>query len=310
MAYLGYIWVACRTWNKKYAGTISNLELVINYPGIYRDLHVELTGKQLKGGTNIYFIGYEYAGYVNCNKLTDSSIRIGILGRDLWKPAHIFIWGQTINTDCELEEVIPIAIETEIDTGLSIDPNEGSSSIPIRLVHKGKSDIPIHRLLILMQTSSERYAGTNDPFTLEISTTQGDMVTIPIKPARYKSQEKMLFTGNVPADFTFRKEDVESIHLQFLGDNKWLPRRFHLFGVDTESDRPTEIVTLVDIQDWQNAGLNWLSTDIDEGLQRVELPLYFFREPIPIGPIAIAPLSITDKLMWKVKSSLPDDFDI
>ena len=54
------------------------------------------------------------------------------------------------------------------------------------------------------------------------------------------------------------------------GDDAWLPRRLFLLGLDTAEGRPSEMVPLVSVREWN---LGWLSKDADEGNESVSLPL-------------------------------------
>ena len=71
----------------------------------------------------------------------------------------------------------------------------------------------------------------------------------------------------------FNKRDAISnggITLSITGDDAWLPRRLFLLGLDTAEGRPSEIVPLVSVREWN---LGWLSKDADEGNESVSLPL-------------------------------------
>ena len=71
----------------------------------------------------------------------------------------------------------------------------------------------------------------------------------------------------------FTRGDVLSngkIELSIRGDDAWKPKRLFMFGLDTNSGRPNEVVTLVSIPDWE---LGWLSTDVNKGEEAVPLPV-------------------------------------
>jgi hypothetical protein len=90
------------------------------------------------------------------SSLTDSSVRIGTRGDDAWAPQHILLFGQTSRGS-----VVPLAMETDLSEWLSTDASEGALTIPLRLVALGGSDLPIRRLLLLVQTADEGDAGTD-----------------------------------------------------------------------------------------------------------------------------------------------------
>jgi hypothetical protein len=61
-----------------------------------------------------------------------------------------------------------------------------------------------------------------------------------------------------------------SIRLSILGTDAWLPKTVFVFGLDTASGRPNEVVTLASVPEWE---LGWLSTDPSEGSASVLLQL-------------------------------------
>jgi len=73
----------------------------------------------------------------------------------------------------------------------------------------------------------------------------------------------------------FTKGDVlsnGSIQLSIVcdkADDAWLPSQVYVFGLDTASGRPHEVVTLVAIPQWD---LGCLSTDTSEGQPSILLP--------------------------------------
>jgi hypothetical protein len=71
----------------------------------------------------------------------------------------------------------------------------------------------------------------------------------------------------------FTRSDVllnGEIRLRILGTDAWLPRTLFVLGFDTEDGRPTEIVTLVSVPEWN---MGWLSTDTNEGQPSYLLPV-------------------------------------
>ena len=54
------------------------------------------------------------------------------------------------------------------------------------------------------------------------------------------------------------------------GRDAWLPKVLFLYGLDTQTGRPNEIVHLVSIPEWD---LGMLSTDAQEGKPSVPLPV-------------------------------------
>src|SRR5262249_51465410 len=84
------------------------------------------------------------------------------------------------------------------------------------------------------------------------------------------------YTGNwyaVDVAVPFTKEDVVSngnIRLSILGDDAWLPSQVYVFGLDAASGRPSEVVTLVPLPNWD---LGSLSIDPSEGSAPLLLPI-------------------------------------
>jgi hypothetical protein len=74
---------------------------------------------------------------------------------------------------------------------------------------------------------------------------------------------------DAPVPFT-RGEILSNggIKLSILGDDAWRPIRLFVFGLDTASGRPNQVVTLVAEPFWTQG---WLSSDTSEGAASVDL---------------------------------------
>jgi hypothetical protein len=266
MALIDHLWFATLTKNEDDAGSENLLNLTINIDGI--DVVDTSVAWMLQQAEAYFLIANRDFTPFDSNDLTNSSIRLGIRGDDCWVPQHILIFGHAQRL------FVPLAIETDLDTALSTDTDEGHLTMPLRLVSLGSSLMLIRRVLLLVDTSGEDNAGTDSPIQLEI-TAAGSIALQQQIPDTAQSDEER-FRANwyfldVPAPFT--KSDVISnggITLSILGTDAWLPDNVVLFGLDTESGRPTEMVPLVAVIDWK---LGWLSADPHEGKQSMTLPL-------------------------------------
>lgn len=240
------------------AGSPDQLNLTINVNGT--DVAVaELIADHPQGQG--YLRRAEAVVTLNTNTLTNSSVRIGMRGDDAWAPQHILLFGQTSRGSD-----VPIAMETDLTGWLSADASEGALTIPLRLVVLGGSDVLIRRLLLLVETADRGDAGTDDLVQLQIKSGPNLLFSQVITDTPQDDMEQgksNWYEFNVPAPFT--RADLTgggSITLEILGDDAWLPASLFLFGLDTASGRPAQLVPLASKPVW---GLRWLSTKADEG---------------------------------------------
>jgi hypothetical protein len=200
--------------------------------------------------------------------LTNSSIRLGIRTDDAWAPQHVLFLGQTESLEQTGSLVLPLAVETDLqEKWLSTDSSEGNLSMPLRLVGSGSSSTTIKRVLFLPVTGGGPNQGTDADIELKITAGGVPVVsgTIPGTPQEDFERGGNWYFRDVDAPFT--RGDVHSnggIKLRIggpKGDDSWLP--------DVEG-RPTEIVPLVSIPNWN---MGKLSTQPSEGKEVVDLPL-------------------------------------
>src|SRR6266480_3726034 len=121
MAMINQLWFAALTRNKTDAGSQDLLNLTVNIGGT--DIVDANIAWHLEQGEAYFLWNSDFAPF-ETNQLTDSSIRLGIRGDDLWLPEHIFFFGRSPRT------VVPLTIETDLDTGLSTDSSEGHLTMP------------------------------------------------------------------------------------------------------------------------------------------------------------------------------------
>jgi hypothetical protein len=210
---------------------------------------------------------------IETNLLTNSSIRLGIRDDQAWGPEHVLLFGQT--SDAHRPRIVALAMETELASWISTDRSDGDPAkltMPIRLVGSGSPTTLIRKALLLVYT--EQGSATNDRIRLEVTAAGTPVVDQPIPDTPQDDLEH--YTANwYPVDVKtpFTKGDVisnGSIRLSIDGDDTWWPAQVYVFGLDTETGRPNEVVTLVAIPQWNLGGL---STNTSQGQMSVLLPV-------------------------------------
>jgi hypothetical protein len=264
MAMIDKLWLATLTKDKKDAGTDANrLNLTVNVDG--EDLlDMDFTFMRASGGNlgpDKGWLSRAQASISDSNPLptqiessllTNSSIRLGIRTDDAWAPEAILLLGNTER------EVLPLAIETEVGNWLSTDPKEEKLTMPLRLVSPGSSTTLIHRVIFLCYTDS--VGGTDKPVELQITAGGIPVLTQQIPDTKQDDFEE--YTGNwyfLSLAAPFIRGDVISnggVTLRVAGTDSWLPKMVFLYGLDTVSGRPNEVVRLVAIPDWTFGALS------------------------------------------------------
>jgi hypothetical protein len=146
--------------------------------------------------------------------------------------------------------------------------------MPLRLVGRGNSSIVIRRVLLLIITGIGDDDGTQDPIELTITAGGNVVVQGPIVDTTQTDLDKgshNWYFLDVLVPFT--KTGVLSnggIKLRIHGIDAWLPNELYVYGFDTAEGRPTEIVHLVSIRDWD---MGPLSRDPNEGVPSVDLQM-------------------------------------
>jgi hypothetical protein len=200
--------------------------------------------------------------------LTHSSIRLGLRGDNAWAPQHVLLIGR-VPPQWSPGRSIPLAIETDLTNWLSTDSDKGPLTMRLRLVGQGDGAMLIRRVLLVVYTSREDEADTDSDVRLQIAA--GGTIVLTQKITHGFGRRKA-YWHFLDVDTPFTRDDIEpdGIDLSILGDDAWLPGAIFVFGLDTESGRPNEMVNLVAIRSWD---LGWLSTDNDEGKSSIPLPL-------------------------------------
>ena len=195
-------------------------------------------------------------------------VQVGIRGSDAWRPEHILIWGErrvSFRT-----EVIPLAVETGINTQLSTDQDEGPVSLPLRLVNQGNSRMAINRLFLLMTmggTSPDggfiaeghnTRPGTDSPLEIQV-VRDGRLVVLSEIRDTFQADLKAgcanFYAAPVITPFTKRDLDDRSITLRIKGLDDWEPTSFFVFGLDDASGRPESLVPLVHLPEWPHGNV-------------------------------------------------------
>ena len=207
--------------------------------------------------------------------LTNSSLRVGQQTDDAWGPSDILLFGLINANSVEAKQGwMALAIETEIERWLSTDPGEGKLTMPLRLVGHGTSDTMIHRVLLLTYTPGAGDESTDSKITLQISTGNGIVLNETIEDTQQDDLEPYMgnwYMGDAATAFSRNQvANGGKVVLSIGGDDAWQPQCVFVFGFDTPSGRPNNVVTLCAIPKW---GLGWLSTDAGEGVDEVPLPL-------------------------------------
>jgi hypothetical protein len=276
MAAIEDVWLAALTKDEDDAGTKNRFNLTVNIDGSDVFRHDFLLGWNLSGqsGTGLRDgqAGLEEAkppGPFDSDKLTNSSVRVGLRGDDAWAPKHVMVIGRA-QPDFTPGRFVALAMETDIERWLSADSDEGPLTMPVRRVGAGTSATVIRRVLLLIYTDGESDADTESDIKLQIAASGQLMLD---KKITHDLDRVRAYWHFLEVERPFTRADVATkgaIHLSILGTDAWLPTTVFVFGLDTEDGRPSEVVTLSAIPKWN---LGWLSTDASEGVPSVPLPI-------------------------------------
>jgi hypothetical protein len=269
------LWLAALTKNDDDAGSYNWFNLTINVDGgdvVDKDFalglkHQGQAGLEESGSLSTPF---------DSGDLTNSSIRLGIRGDNAWGPQHVLLLGRT-QPDWVPGRIIPLAMEIDLTPWLSSDSSEGHLTMPVRLVGSGSSTTLIRKVLLLVYTDSGSDTQTDYPIQLQIAAGGNLVLNQQVKfGAAYEGFVVEQYTANwyfLDVEVPFTRGDIVSndgIRLSILGTDAWLPKTVFVFGLDTATGRPNEVVSLVSVPEWD---LGWLSTDLQEGAPSIVLPV-------------------------------------
>ena len=276
MAAIDDVWLAALTKDEDDAGSKNRFNLTVNIDGGDVFGHDFFLGWNLPGqgvaGLRDGQAGLEEAqppAPFDSDKLTNSSVRLGLRGDDAWAPKHVMVIGRA-QPDFIPGRFLALAMETDIDRWLSADGDEGRLTMPLRRVGSGTSNTVIRRVLLLIYTDRDSDVDTESDIKLQIAASGQLMLDQKITHDFNQVRAHWHF---LEVERPFTRADIASkgsIHLSILGTDAWLPTTIFLFGLDTAEGRPNEVVTLSAIPKWD---LGWLSTDPSEGAASVALPL-------------------------------------
>lgn len=259
---LNRIWAGMLTKSEKHSDTTNRTVLIVNVDGVDLLHHTWPPTKQKdygKGAANLYRVDVSGEG-IDPNQLNDSSIRAGIRGGNLWRPQHYVVWG------VEGSKVIPLAAETEISVGLSIQLSDpGNISLPLRPVDVGTAETRIRRIVVMLRTDDSKYSGTPNDVTLRVVTTAGATVidfdfpdTLQDERSRHQAG---FFIVQAITSFSRNELDDNSVQLSIAGEDMWRPAQFFVFGVSNQNGRPKVVVPLVHEETWTQQPLSTNPSD-------------------------------------------------
>jgi hypothetical protein len=277
MAAIDSVWLAALTKDEDDAGSPNRFNLTVNIDGADVFGQDFLLGWNLsgQGGTGLrdgqagLEEGQPPPAPFDSDKLTNSSVRLGLRGDNAWGPKHVLVMGRA-QPDFVPGRIMALAMETDIERWLSADSDEGRLTMPVRRVGAGTSATTIRRVLMLIYTDRGDDVDTESDIKLQIAASGQLMLDKKITHDFDKVRAHWHF---LEVERPFTRADVASkgaIHLSILGTDAWLPGSVFVFGLDTEEGRPVDVVTLSAIPKWD---LGWLSTDSSEGASSVPLPI-------------------------------------
>jgi hypothetical protein len=278
MSTIDVLWLAHLNRNIQNAGSDSRINLTINADGddvLDRDFGSNVGDAEayLNGGDQL-------AAPFESATLTNSSVRIGVRGDDAWAPGDVLVFGHSL-PEFQSGVAVPLVMETGLTDSLSTDPSEGPLTVPLRRVDPGTSSTIIRRVLLLVHTQWSGGGvfpggdtGTDSAIQLEVFAGENLVLREEIDDTSQSDLERGTsnwYVMDAPVPFT--RGEVQAggrIVLSILGDDAWKPQMLFVFGLDTASGRPNEVVSLVSRPVW---GPRWMSTDSSEGDASVDLPV-------------------------------------
>jgi len=276
MSTIDVLWLAYLNRNTEDAGSDSTINLTINVDG--EDVLDNDYGSNVDDGEAYLNGGSQLETPFDSATLTNSSVRIGVRDDDAWVPGDVFVFGQSM-AEFNSGVAVPLVMETGLTGSLSTDPSEGPLTIPLRRVDPGNSSTIIRRVLLLVHTQWSGGGlfpggdtGTDSAIRLEIFGGENLVLREDIVDTSQSDLERGTSNWYVmDALVPFTRGDVQAggrIVLSILGDDAWRPMWLFVFGLDTASGRPNQVVSLVSRPIW---GARWMSTDTSEGDSSVDL---------------------------------------
>jgi hypothetical protein len=266
------LFLAVLSKNEDDAGTSNTLNLTVNVAGddiLDHDFDPDMDDAEAEVITS-----GELDAPLDSSGLTNSSIRLGLRDDDAWGVQDVLLFGRA-EPDFRPGRIEALAMETSLQHWLSTDSSEGNLTMPLRLVSPGGSATVIRRVLMLIDTAWSSIGGdtaTDSPIELEVRAAGNVVLKQEIHDTAQDDLEKGITNWYMmDAAVPFTRGDVLAnggITLSILGSDKWRPARIFLFGLDTATGRPNEVVNL-NAEPFRDVG--WMSTDTGEGSPSVEL---------------------------------------
>jgi hypothetical protein len=274
MSNIEILWLAHLNRDTGDAGSDSTINLTVNVDG--DDVLDKDFGSNVGDGEAYLNGGSELDAPFDTAGLTNSSIRLGVRGDDAWAPSDVLLFGHSL-AEFQSGVAVPLAMETGLTERLSTDPSEGPLTVPLRRVGAGSSSTEIRRVLLLVHTqwaTRSTDTGTDSAIQLEIFLGENLILREEIADTSQSDLEKASSNWYVmDAPIPFTRAEIQArgrIVLSILGDDAWKPQVLFVFGLDTASGRPDEVVSLVSRPVW---GPRWMSSDTSEGDPSVDLPI-------------------------------------
>ena len=274
MSTIDVLWLAYLNRNIDNAGSDSTINLTINVDG--DDALDHDYGSNVGDGEAYVNGGSQLESPFDSATLTNSSVRVGLRDDDAWAPEDVLLFGHSL-AEFQSGVAVPLAMESGLTASLSTDPSEGPLTMPLRLVSPGTSNTVIRRVLLVVHTqwaTRDTDTGTDSAIQLEVFAGENLVLREEIDDTSQSDLEKATSNWYVMnALVPFTRGEVQAggrIVLSILGNDAWKPQVLFVFGLDTASGRPTEVVSLVSRPVW---GPRWMSMDTSEGDPSVDLPV-------------------------------------
>jgi hypothetical protein len=296
MKKVAHIWIAFQTRDKRYAGSNDPVRLTLSYPEINRTVKVILDGKKRRDEGNLYRLDGPFGIEGTDYELSRCTARLEMLGKDAWKPRHIYIWQRLMDEQKgTLDQMHPIGLAAGLKKTLSTDKEEGIKSLTIPSIIAGDTRTSIPRVILIFTNADTAYSGTRDNVGLYLSNRDTLYGKEYFRPPAKSNRAYMEIYPLKPPPVDLSGENLSFVQLDIHGDNKWLPGRFYLFGLTAKDASKAKAVPLVYLNSWQDAGLGWMSIDESEGKPVIKPPLYKdIPEPFPI--LRVQPITVIDRL--------------
>jgi hypothetical protein len=270
MSTIDILWLAFLNRDAEDTGSDGAISLTMNVDG--EDVLEKNWGSNVGDGEAYVNGGTQLDTPFDSSTLTNSSVRIGLRSDDAWAPGDILVFGQSL-AEFNSGVAVPLAMESGLTAFLSTDPSEGPLTVPLRLVGTGSSTTIIRRVLLLVRTQwTSDDGGTDSAIQLEIFAGENLVLReeiVDTSQTDLEEQGSNWYEMNALVPFT--RGEVQAggrIVLSILGSDAWKPIWLFVFGLDTASGRPNEVVSLVSRPVW---GPRWMSTDTSEGDPSVDL---------------------------------------